>query len=239
MKITVNKPAADVYLSRHRFVQFVFTETDVYLTSRDFADPDGVAVQPRATGGVGLEVTGDLKDRIIRILKPIAGKPFYTLHPKDAVGIRLISVAERPARHVPAVRIWTDSDIADTEPGLAEQPRGISPDNLWTIYITTRDLTHTPTTGRPSKEFIAARTLMAMFKRIAQDIGEGPMDLKPITEAIELLTRYRMGSRLPRRFHHDSAAVQDAVWKAEHLDNPTLNDQLDTLVTIARLVQPE
>jgi hypothetical protein len=238
MKMTFNKPAEDVYVARERCVRFVLTDTDVFMTPKSAAtDASTVEVQRRTMGGFALEVDGDLERKIIDVLRPPPGKPFYRLLP-DQRGIRLVFVSERPARHVPYARLWRGSEAEETEPAsdAEEELPNLSPDGLWAIYANARDLMQTSPSGRPSKEFIAARNRMGMFKRIARDVDE-EFDMRPITEAIEILSNFRARSRLPRRFSYDAKMVGEAVWKAEHLDNPTLVDQLEKLVMAARLVE--
>jgi hypothetical protein len=76
---------------------------------------------------------------------------------------------------------------------------------------------------------------METFKRIALDIGAESADLRPLAEAMDLIASFMVGSHGPRATTHDSLSVKKTVWRAEHLDNPLLSEQLDRLMVAARL----
>jgi hypothetical protein len=232
MKITINKPAADVYFKRARFVRFSFEDEAVFVAPHDELSDDSLPVQARQMGGFALEALGGLEERIVKALRPNADRPFYILTPaKDAQ--QLVAVSERPARHIPLVRIWCDAYDTDavTDIDLTQ----ITAPELWTLYWRARTITRSPSAGRPSREMLAARGLMETFKRIALDIGAESADLRPLAEAMDLIASFMVGSHGPRATTHDSLSVKKTVWRAEHLDNPLLSEQLDRLMVAARL----
>jgi hypothetical protein len=188
MKITVNKPAADVHFRGARFVGFTFLECKVFVAPHGEASAECLAVKPRQTGGFALDVDGGLEERIVKYLKPVANQPFYVLSPVSDK-LKLDRVSERPARHIPLMRIWYGA--ADTE-ALGEDLPQITPAELWAIYTRVANFMKAPPAGRPTREMLDARELMEVFKRIARNVGEGNVDFRPLAEAMDLVAGFIM-----------------------------------------------
>ena len=169
MRLTINKPAGDVFFSTARYLRFVFSDSKVFIVPQNKNDGASVAVEARQIGGFTVEIGGDIENKIIKTLRPSPEHPLYILR-HGKIGFQLINVTEKLARHIPCVRIWVEVVKPVIEKSDVGLDLNLDPSELWTFYLNIRDMTtRVVTAGRPSNEDVAAGKLMAVFERIGMD----------------------------------------------------------------------
>jgi hypothetical protein len=232
VKITVNKPAADIVFRNSAFVRIRSKNGIVLVCGSRSKDDGALAVEQRQVGGFAFRLEGGEGTRLLELLKPTADHPFFRLERAEGEWFQMRGPASSIARHVPWLRVWPSADTPEIKTPL------LSADSLMTAVRAATALVKSRSQGRPTDEVRLAHELLNAFEVEARRMGWVEADIRPIVDAIERLEEHLellLGQK--RTTLLSISRIRAVVRIAEHSEVPTVQDALEKLVTIVHLAE--
>jgi hypothetical protein len=236
IKLTANKPAADIAFRHAPFVTLrPFGDSAVQVRGSERGpSTDTFAAERRPRGGIVIMVVGEAAIRLRQVLHPTVEQPFYALQAVDGLWFRLAGPARSIARHIPSLRIWPRLESFETERPILDAAALVGAlreaEAVW----------KSQTAGRPTREAAAARDLLRAFDAEAYRMGWVKGDAASIFEAINLLEAY-VESLLSRRRTTGAsiARVRTAIRFAEHSDSEIIKNAFQEFLALCLRPPPD